>query len=169
MVKSDTWFFSVNNAGRNTRSTVDPLNLRIQPARQGVRRHFFSNRVVEDWNRIPSWLKSAKQVKISKMATLISEQKWLKTRKMQQAVSRSSVWTTPSRRHSLRGSRWATASQPASTSTSIHSARVSPGIDSGPAVSVQKGGGGGARQRHQAVKQTLSSVLSVRKMADPKQ
>ncbi len=45
--------------------------------------------------------------------------------------------------------------------------RASPGIDSGPAVSVQKGGGGGARQRHQAVKQTLSSVLSVRKMVEP--
>ena len=50
------------------------------------------------------------------MATLISEQQWWKTRKMQQAVSRSSVWTTPSRRHSLRGPKWATASQPASTS-----------------------------------------------------
>ncbi len=38
--------------------------------------------------------------------------------KMQQAVSRSSVWTTPSRRrHSLRGPKWAIASQPASTST----------------------------------------------------
>jgi hypothetical protein len=28
-----------------------------------VRRNFFTNRVVEDWNRIPSSLKSAKTVK----------------------------------------------------------------------------------------------------------
>jgi hypothetical protein len=58
-LKSDTWFLSVNNAARNTRSTADPLNLRIQPDRLEVRRHFFSNRVVEDWNRIPSSLKWA--------------------------------------------------------------------------------------------------------------
>jgi hypothetical protein len=47
MVKSETRFLSVNSAGRNTRSTADPLNLRVQPARLEVRRHFFSNRVVE--------------------------------------------------------------------------------------------------------------------------
>ena len=63
MGKSDTWFLSVNNVERNTRSTADPLNLRIQPDRLEVRGHFFSNRVVEDWNRIPSLLKSAKTVK----------------------------------------------------------------------------------------------------------
>jgi hypothetical protein len=44
-------------------------------------------------------------------------------------------------------------------SSGKHGTRVSPGIDSGPAVSVQKGGGGGARQRHQAVKQTLKLCL----------
>jgi hypothetical protein len=53
----------VNNAERNTWSTADPLNLRIQPARLEVRRNFFTNRVVEDWNRIPSSLKNAKTVK----------------------------------------------------------------------------------------------------------
>ncbi len=63
MVKSDTWFLPVNNEGRSTRSTADPLNLRIQPARLEVRRNFFTNRVVEDWNKIPSSLKSAKTVK----------------------------------------------------------------------------------------------------------
>ncbi len=63
MVKSDIWFLSVNNVERNTRSTADPVNLRIQPARLEVRRNFFTNRVVEDWNRIPSSLKSAKTVK----------------------------------------------------------------------------------------------------------
>ncbi len=37
MVKSDTWSLSVNNAGRNTRSTADLLNLRVEPARLEVR------------------------------------------------------------------------------------------------------------------------------------
>ena len=58
-----TWFLSVSNAERNTRSAADPLNLRIQTARLEVRRHFIKYRVVEDWNRIPSSLKSAKTVK----------------------------------------------------------------------------------------------------------
>ena len=63
MVKSDTWFLSVSNAERNTRSAADPLNLRIQTARLEVRRHFFKYRVVEDWNRIPSSLKSTNSFK----------------------------------------------------------------------------------------------------------
>jgi hypothetical protein len=53
----------VSNAERNTQRAADPLNLRIQTARLEVRRHFFKYRVVEDWNRIPSSLKSAKTVK----------------------------------------------------------------------------------------------------------
>jgi ribonuclease P/MRP protein subunit RPP40 len=48
VVNSDTLFLSVNDAERNTRSTADPLNLRIQPA---------------SWNRILSSLKIAKTVK----------------------------------------------------------------------------------------------------------
>jgi hypothetical protein len=70
---------------------MDSVYLRIRPSRLEVRRNFFTNRVVEDWNRIPSSLKSAKTVKSLKMATLISEQQWWKTPKMQQAVSRSNV------------------------------------------------------------------------------
>jgi hypothetical protein len=54
------------------------------------------------------------------MATLISDSEltWWKTRDMEQSVSNSTVWTTPSHRHSLRGPTWTTASQPASTSSS---------------------------------------------------
>jgi hypothetical protein len=82
-----------------------------------VRRHFFSSRVVEDWNKIPSCLKSAKTVKVSNMVTLISELTWWKTRDMEQAVSRS-------HRHLLRGPTWATASQPASTRVSRSSGLI---------------------------------------------
>jgi hypothetical protein len=35
----------------------------FQPVRLEVRRNYFSNSVVEDWNSIPSSLKSAKTVK----------------------------------------------------------------------------------------------------------
>ncbi len=61
--QSDSWFCPVNNVERSTRSTADPLNLRAQAARLEVRKNFFSNRVVEDWNKIPASLKKAKTVK----------------------------------------------------------------------------------------------------------
>jgi hypothetical protein len=51
------------------------------------------------------------------MATHISELTWWKARDMDQAETRSSVWTTPSHRYSLRGPNWATASQPTTTTT----------------------------------------------------
>jgi hypothetical protein len=91
----------VNNAGRNTRSIADPLNLRVQPARLEVRRHFFSNRVDEDWNKIPSCLECAKTMKSFKngYAHLRLRANMGKTRDMEQAVSKSIVWTTPSHRH----------------------------------------------------------------------
>jgi hypothetical protein len=53
----------VNNVGRKTRSTADPLNLPCQPAKLEMGRQFFSNRVVEGWNKIPSSLKSEKTMK----------------------------------------------------------------------------------------------------------
>ncbi len=51
---------------RLTRSAADPLNLRPQAARLEVRRNFFSNRTVEDWNKIPSEVKNARTVAIFK-------------------------------------------------------------------------------------------------------
>ncbi len=47
-------------AERHTRSTADPLNLRPKAAR--LRRNFFTNRVVEDWNKIPLEVRKAKTV-----------------------------------------------------------------------------------------------------------
>ncbi len=79
MVKSDTWFFSVNNVGRDTRSTADPLNLSVQPARLEVRRQFFSNRVVEHWNKILSSLKRCKNNE--------KFQKWLSSSNMMEHVT----------------------------------------------------------------------------------
>ncbi len=55
MVNSETWFTSVTESGRPTRSAADPLNLRLE-----IRRQFFSQRVVESWNKIPASLKQEK-------------------------------------------------------------------------------------------------------------
>jgi hypothetical protein len=66
MVKSETWFQSVTVTGRATRSADDPLNIRPQASRLDTRRHFFSQRVVESWNNIPSSLKQAETVRAFK-------------------------------------------------------------------------------------------------------
>jgi hypothetical protein len=47
---------------RATRQAADPLNIRPKAARLEVRRQFFSQRVVEDWNEIPEKVKSAVSV-----------------------------------------------------------------------------------------------------------
>jgi hypothetical protein len=57
---SDAWFQRVDTSVRTTRSAADPLNLKPQPARLGIRRNFFSNRVIEPWNLVPSELKNAR-------------------------------------------------------------------------------------------------------------
>jgi hypothetical protein len=62
MVDSQTWFQLAGQAERHTRSNADPLNLRPQAARLDLRRNFFTNRVVEDWNKIPLVVRKAKIV-----------------------------------------------------------------------------------------------------------
>jgi ribonuclease P/MRP protein subunit RPP40 len=66
MVKSETWFQSVEVTGRATRSADDPLNVRPQACRLDTRRHFFSQRVVESWNSISSSLKQVETVRAFK-------------------------------------------------------------------------------------------------------
>jgi hypothetical protein len=61
-VNSDSWFQMVDQAGRATRSTDDPLNVRPKAARLEIRKNFFSSRVTESWNKIPSHVKNVKTV-----------------------------------------------------------------------------------------------------------
>jgi hypothetical protein len=61
-VASNTWFQRVDVTIRTTRSASDPLNLKQQASRLETRRNFFSNRVVEAWNLVPSEIKSARTV-----------------------------------------------------------------------------------------------------------
>ncbi len=49
-----TWFQLAADGGRATRSADCPLNLRQKAARLEIRRNFFSNRVIDNWNMIPS-------------------------------------------------------------------------------------------------------------------
>lgn len=58
-----TWFTLVgDNPARITRDTSDPLNIVRQVARTEIRRHFFSNRVIDHWNSLPSEIKMSRSV-----------------------------------------------------------------------------------------------------------
>jgi hypothetical protein len=61
-VNSDSWFQMVDQAGRATRSTDDPLNVRPKATRLEIRKKIFSSRVTESWNKIPSYVKNVKTV-----------------------------------------------------------------------------------------------------------
>jgi hypothetical protein len=51
---SDQWFERAADSVRATRSSTNPLNLKMIQGRLEIRRNFFSNRVVSTWNDIPS-------------------------------------------------------------------------------------------------------------------
>ncbi len=69
MFDSQTWCQLAGQAEWHTGSTADPLNLRPQAARLGLRRNFFTNIVVEDWNKIP--------LEVRKVNTVNSFKNWL--------------------------------------------------------------------------------------------
>jgi hypothetical protein len=48
------WFAKAANSVRATRSTGNPLNLKVRQGRLELRRNFFSARVVSSWNDIPN-------------------------------------------------------------------------------------------------------------------
>jgi hypothetical protein len=51
---SSQWFERAADSVRATRSSANPLNLKVRQGRLEIRRNFFSNRVVNSWNDIPS-------------------------------------------------------------------------------------------------------------------
>ena len=66
-VSRSTWFDLIGPApARLTRLTQDPLNIKKQIPRLEVRKKFFSNRVVDTWNALPSDVKLSQTVKIFK-------------------------------------------------------------------------------------------------------
>ena len=50
-----------------TRLAADPLNEKLPPARLEIRRNFFSVKICEKWNRLPSNVKESNNVKKFKM------------------------------------------------------------------------------------------------------
>jgi hypothetical protein len=56
-VECETWFHMACEDVRATRQAADPCNIRLGTAKLEVRRNFFSQRVVTDWNRIPPEIK----------------------------------------------------------------------------------------------------------------
>jgi hypothetical protein len=66
-VESDTWFDLVGqDPTRITRHTQDPLNICRKNPRTEIRRNFFSNRVIDTWNNIPSEIKNSRSVAMFK-------------------------------------------------------------------------------------------------------
>ena len=64
-VNSSIWFRHAAEAegGRHTRLTADPLNIRAPVAMLELRQNFFSQRVCEKWNALPSDIKNSSNVK----------------------------------------------------------------------------------------------------------
>ena len=57
------WFEFVEDRGKRvTRLSVDPLNIKSKLSNSELRRRFFSNRVVQQWNDLPKEIKNAKSV-----------------------------------------------------------------------------------------------------------
>ncbi len=61
-VDSAHWFKHVSGDIHSTRATRDSLNLAQSRSRLDLRRNFFSQRVVEHWNRVPPLIKRAKNI-----------------------------------------------------------------------------------------------------------
>ena len=61
-VNSEQWFEMMGDGDRVTRAAADPLNMRIPAPRLEIRRHFFTQRVPAEWNRVPAALKRAPTV-----------------------------------------------------------------------------------------------------------
>ena len=68
-VSEETWFRrTVNEHNRTTRQSADILNLYKPPCVSELRRTFFSQRVIDQWNQIPLEIRHSTSVKSFKEA-----------------------------------------------------------------------------------------------------
>ena len=67
-VEKESWFDMAASAPRNTRATADPLNVRVQHGRLEVRKKFFTVRVTDQWNKVPSQVKQMRTANSFKKA-----------------------------------------------------------------------------------------------------
>lgn len=61
-VDKNTWFSLVGASDRNTQLTSCPMNIKQQRFRTDMRKHFFSNRVVNYWNSLPVDVKMSNSI-----------------------------------------------------------------------------------------------------------
>ena len=62
------WFSMAGEAAWATRATANPLNIRFKHGRLEVRRNFFTVRVTELWNRVPTDIKNKRTIDAFKNA-----------------------------------------------------------------------------------------------------
>ena len=62
-VDPKVWFKTVDTDSRTTRNTSFHLNLKKQMFKTEMRKNFFTNRVIDDWNKLPVDIKKSKTVK----------------------------------------------------------------------------------------------------------
>ena len=66
-VESKTWFTRANEkSNRNTRLTADHLNITKPSANSNMRKNFYSLRIVNDWNKLPTDTKEAPSLEVFK-------------------------------------------------------------------------------------------------------
>jgi hypothetical protein len=56
-LESGMWFEHARDAVHTTRSGADPQNIKNKTGWLEIRKHFFSVRVISDWNKIPAEIK----------------------------------------------------------------------------------------------------------------
>ena len=63
-VEKNTWFSTMGqNSLQTTRTSAYPLNLKKDRSKLELRKNFFSNRIVDDWNNLPIEIKDSRTVK----------------------------------------------------------------------------------------------------------
>ena len=62
------WFSMAGEAARAMRATADPLNIHVKHGRLEVRKNFFTVRVTEQWNQVPTHIKNKRTVDAFKNA-----------------------------------------------------------------------------------------------------
>ncbi len=67
-VDKNTWFEMVSEGHRTTRQAANPWNLRPKQSRLDIRKNFFSQRVINNWNMIPPEIQRAERAKSFKKA-----------------------------------------------------------------------------------------------------
>jgi len=67
-VDPGTWFTMASDGERVTRMASDPMNIRQQACRLDIRRNFFSQRVIDNWNKVPTAIKNSVSVNSFKNA-----------------------------------------------------------------------------------------------------